>query len=206
MIAWTAIKLFLGPIFSGIGSFISAAFTFLTTAPGVYILMAGIAVGAYWYSGHEGYKHGAVDTVAAQKLEEAVAVQAAYKIGIKNQADLDKSEAADAYTFGVAEGKATAKTVTLTKEIPTYVTIETDGKFAVPCGLFRVWRAAESGDGADPSTISLPPGLTDADACPIAASDLADNIVAVTGLYHVAEAQIIGLQALAHTLVDAVSK
>lgn len=194
----------IGPIFSiifgGIGSFLKAALTFLTTKPGVYILMAGIAVGAYWWSGHQGYARGVADTVTAQKLIQARAVALAEEMATAQQAEIDKALAADAYKFGLAEGKVQAKTITLTKEVPVYVTQTTDNRYPVPCGLYRVMRAAADGADADPSTVDLPPGLADGDACPITASDIASLSVQWAGLYHKATAQIAGLQELVRAL------
>jgi hypothetical protein len=184
--------------FSGLFAYVGALLTFLTTRPGVYLLIAGVAGGAYWYSGHEGYKRGVSETIAAAKLAQAKAEVAALDKGKKLQASIDAAMADDAFAAGEADGKAQAKTLTITKEIPVYVTVETDRAFPVPCGVYRVLNAANS--STDPATVDLPPGLSDESACPIAASDIAGLGVAVAGLYHKAEAKVIGLQALARTL------
>jgi hypothetical protein len=200
MFTGIAIKAF----FSGLFAYVGALLTFLTTKPGVYLLMAGVAVGAYWYSGHEGYKRGVSESVAAATLAQARAEVAALDRGKKLQASIDAAMADEAFAAGVQDGNARTKTTTITKEIPVYVTVETDRNFPVPCGVYRVLNAANS--GTDPATIDLPPGLSDDAACPIAASDIAALGVTVAGLYHQAEAKVIGLQALARTLAEAASK
>lgn len=191
--------------FSGMFAYLGAALTFLTTKPGVYILMAGIAAGAYWYSGHEGYKRAKADDKAAYALSMAQAMTLAADNARKEQASLDRDVAADAEAAALARGKADARTIIITKEIPKYVTVEVDRTFPVPCSLYRVLRAAAD-HGADPATVRLPAGLTDDSACPIAASDIAENGVAIDGLYYDATAQIAGLQALVRTLAESVSK
>lgn len=184
---------------------VAAAFTFLTTKPGVYVLMVGLAAGAYWYSGHEGYKRAQADDAAAYAVQMAQAEAQAAKEARENQAQADKGIAAAAEHAGFMRGKSQARTLTITKEIPVYVPVKTDRTFPIPCGLYRVFRAAED-RGADPATVHLPPGFADGDACPLTASDLAANFVAVAGQYYDLEAQVIGLQDLAKSLKSAAEK
>lgn len=200
-----ALKLLLSGIFGGIGRFLASAFTFLTTKPGVYVLIMGLGAGVIWYSGHEGYKRAQADDKAAYALSMAKAMTLAADNARKEQASLDKDITADAEAAALARGRADARTIIITKEIPKYVTVEVDRTFPVPCSLYRVLRAAAD-HGADPATVSLPAGLTDVDSCPIAASDIAENGVAIDGLYYDATAQIAGLQDLVRTLAKSVSK
>lgn len=195
---WVAIKLLFSGIFGAIGRFLSAALTFLTTKPGVYILMAGIAVGAYWYSGHEGYKRGVAETVTADRIATAEATTAAYKAGLLRQQHLDKAISTIAYKTGVEKGKAQATTIYITKRIPIHVTPETDRTFPMPCGLILQHDAAALGVPAETLTNSA--GLVDGAACPITASALSEVIVKNYGLYHEAEVQIDGLQDLVRKL------
>lgn len=196
---WVAIKLLFSGIFGAIGRFLSAALTFLTTKPGVYILIAAIAVGAYWYSGHEGYKRGVAETVAADRIATAEATAAAYKAGLLRQQKLDKAISTISFNAGVEKGKTQAKTIVLIRKVPVYVTAETDRSFPMPCGLYRVLRAAAD-NGADPATIAIPAGLVDADSCPFTASDVAENGVAIAGDDFQLRAQITGLQNLVKEL------
>lgn len=196
---WLAIKTVLSGVFSGIGSFLSKMVTFFTTKPGVYFLIVAVAVGAYWFSGHQGYKRGVAETVAADRIATAEATAAAYKDGLVRQQHLDKAISTIAFKAGVEQGKAQAKTVTIIKRIPIYVSAETDRAYPLPCGVYRVLRAAAD-HGADPATVALPAGKVDADTCPLTASDVAANGTAIDGLYFEAVAQIIGLQDLVKKL------
>lgn len=192
------ILLALLPFWNGLKAFIGAAFTFLTTKPGVYLLIAACAAGAYWYSGHEGYKRAQADDAAAAKLAIAQAETAAANKARKDQIALDKGIAAAADKATVQVAKARTITLTITKEVPTYVPVEVDRTFPVPCGLVRLHDAAAI--GVDPETLSNPAGLADDAACTLKASDLASVIVENYGIDHEKDAQIIGLQDLARTL------
>lgn len=203
---WVAIKLLLGTVFGGIGRFISAAFTFLTTKPGVYLLIAAVAGFAYWHSGEAGYKRAKAEDKAAYALQLAQAETDAANQARQDQIALDAGIQAAAEKAAFLRGKAQAHTIVLTKEVPTYVTVETDRSFPVPCGLYRLLRAAEAGPGTDPASISLPAGLTDGTACPLTASDLAVNGIAVIGDDYQLRAQVAALQDLALELKAAAER
>lgn len=188
------------PVWNVIRAIIGGVFTFLTTKPGVYVLAAGLAFGTIWYANDLGYHSGLKVARAEQELAVAQAQAEAHRLGMEAQRRMDANVIAAADAAGFARGKAQAHTVTITREVPKYVTVEIDRKFPVPCGLYRLLRAAQAGSGTDPASVSLPPGLSDGDACPLTASDLANNGIAVAGLYHEAEAQIGGLQDLARAL------
>jgi hypothetical protein len=191
--------------FSGLFAYIGAALTFLTTKPGVYLLIAGVAAGAYWYSGHEGYKRAVADDKAAYAISLANAQADAMARGIVLQANVDKGIQIAADNAAKAREADLKKTIANQKRIPAYVTPETDRAFAVPCGLYRLLRAAAD-DDRDPATVDLPAGLSDGDACPLTASDLADNGLAIIGRFNDAKVQIAGLQDLARTLKAAAEK
>lgn len=197
-----AIPFWLMSLFGGIGKAFSALFTFLTTKPGVYVLAVLIGIGALWYSHHSGYSEAQTDDKVAQELALADAQAKAAKEGMETQRVLDANLVSAAEAAGFARGKAQAVTLTITKEVPRYVTVETDRTFPVPCGLVRLHNAAA--DGVAPETESLPSGLTDADACPLKASDLAQVIVENYGLDHEKDAQIMGLQDLARALKETI--
>jgi hypothetical protein len=193
-------------IFSGISAYLGAALTFLTTKPGVYLLIAGVAAGAYWYSGEQGYKRAHREDVAAQKLidsqhalEDQAAITAAIKVGMIHQQALDAAVQKTADAAAKAREAQQQKTIDNLKRIASHVTPETDRTFPVPCGLLRMHDAAAL--GIAPEGLSNPPGLADGDSCPVTASHLAEVIVTNYGLYHEAEVQIDGLQHLARTLV-----
>lgn len=114
----------------------------------------------------------------------AAAVQNEAKRAMAHQAE------ADAITEGVdlsavqAQTKIITNTVTLTREVPVYVTPQTDNRFPLPCGFIRLHDAAAAGAdlAADPAAFPNPAGKSDADACEIAASQAAGIIAANYGL------------------------
>ena len=190
-------------ILGGLQSFLSAAFTFLTTKPGVYLLIAGIAAGAYWYSGHEGYARAKADDAAAYALALSEAQTAAYQKGLALQQKLDNGLQAAGYKAGLAAGKEQAKTVTVTKWIHDHVTPAIDKSFPIPCSLVRAHDAAAAGIQAE--AVNLPGSPADDAACPTQASDLADVIAFNYGLDRQKDTQIIGLQDTVNQLVKALN-
>lgn len=190
--------LFLLSFLGGAKSFLSAAFTFLTTKPGVYLLIAGLAAGAYWWSGHQGYNRGVAQERSDEALRLADARTKAAAEGARVQHALDQGVSSAATKTATATAKAVIRTITITKEIPHYVTVEVDRSFPLPCSLIRVHDAAAL--GVDPQTLDNPSGLADGAACPVKASDLAETINENYGLDHQKDAQILGLQELVKTL------
>jgi hypothetical protein len=79
------------------------------------------------------------------------------------------------------------------KEIPTYVTAQTDHDFAIPWGLVRVHDAAAI--GVDVSGISLPAGQSDGAASVITPSQFGSLIVDNYGACHADAQQLSDLQA-----------
>jgi hypothetical protein len=200
-----ALPLWALSIFGGIGRFFTALFTFFTTKPGVYLLALLLVFVFVWQVNDRAYNRGVDVTVAAATLAQAKAETAAYKAGALAQYNVDANVQAIAEKAAAAREAALEKTIANLKRITAYVTPETDRLFPVPCGLYRLLHAAED-DDADPASVNLPAGLRDEDACPITASDLADNGLAVIGYDHDLEAQVAELQELARTLKAAAEK
>lgn len=125
------------------------------------LVSGGAYVGYRWEAG----------TVATLKMqaaqERAEAVQEAKQS--------DDAQAKVALNAAIAEAQAQTRiitnTVTITKEVPKYVTVHQDAIVCIPVGLARVLRAAAA--GSDPSAVVLAPGQSD-DAC----SDLTASEVA----------------------------
>lgn len=186
-----------------IWAFVKSFFSFFLKPPGLYIAIVLGIIGAIWLSGERGWHRG----VAFQKNEYAVALQkaqiAALKEGMKRQAALDKGMADAAFKAGEKAGQEKAKTVTLIKEVPVYVTQKVDAEFAVPCAVYRLHNA--SALGLEASLINLPAGLTDESACPIKTSGLISTIIENYGIAREQAAQITGLQDLARTLVKQIN-
>jgi hypothetical protein len=201
-----AIRLFFGTVFGGIGKTISAVFAFLTeTTVGRIVLAVLLVALLLWQVDSRAFKRGVDVTNAAATLAQAKADAAAYKAGALAQYNVDAKIQALAEKAAAAREAALQKTIANLKRITAYVTPETDHRFPVPCGLYRLLHAAED-DDADPASVNLPAGLSDEDACPIAASDLAENGLAVIGHDHDLQAQVAELQALARTLKEAAEK
>jgi|GEM_PF-2886118 len=200
-----ALPLWALSLFGGIGRFFTALFTFFTTKPGVYLLVVLLVFVFVWQVNDRAYNRGVAAQVATDTLAQAKAETAAYKAGAVAQADVDGKLQALTDKAAAEREAALNKTIANLKRITAYVTPETDRLFPVPCGLYRLLHAAED-DDADPASVNLPAGLRDEDACPIAASDLADNGLAVIGLYHGLEAQVAELQALVRALKEAAEK
>lgn len=107
---------------------------------------------------------------------------------------------------GAAEraGEAKAKTVEIVRKVPVYVTKEVDRAFPLPCGFVRLHDAAAR--GIAPSEVSLPPGKSDGDACPVTASFAATVIVQNYGQYDLTAGQLKDLQAWVIQEADATNK
>lgn len=179
-------------IFGWLKGFISAAFTFLTTKPGVYILIAGIVVGTGWYLHHSGYSSGVSDQATKDKLAHDAEVVAAYKAGTLIQAKQDKVTHDADVAYAVNHPKIVTVTQTIIKEVPAHVTPQIDAAFPVPCGAVRVFDAAAL--SADIDALPYPTGLNDAAACPIKASVLASAGASAIRAYIELSDQLVALQ------------
>lgn len=196
-----AFMLGLLPVWSGIKAFFSAALDFFSKPPGIYIAGALLVLAAIWYSGHRGYDRGAADAAAHQSLLDAAARQLAIAKAAQKQKDLDQGMIAAADHAGFLRGQSQTRTITITREVPVYVTQQTDQLYPLPCGLLRLHDAAAI--GVDPASLDNPSGLADGAACPVKASDLAAVVVWNYGLDHEKDAQIVGLQDLVRALAAA---
>jgi hypothetical protein len=146
------------------GSLISGALSAVTGAlSGVwgYVAAAGIAAilaaSGAWYVVHRMDE----STIADMKTADAVAGQNALKAALAKQRQIDAKNQDAAYAEALAQQKIVTQTVTITKEIPTYV------HDAISCpgptvGLARVLRAAAL--GVEPSSLDAPVGQS-SDAC-----------------------------------------
>lgn len=180
---------------------VSGLFTFFTTVPGVYLGLALLLAGSGWWLHHAGYNAGARDAQQKEQMLDAQARQQAIAGALIKQKAVDAGLIAAADHAGFLRGQAQARTITITKEIPKYVTVETDKSYPVPCGLVRLHDAAAL--GADPADLDNPAGLADGETCPVKDSDLAAIIVWNYGVTHEDEAQIAGLQDALRALANA---
>ena len=135
-----------------------------------FAVVALALVGAGSAGAYAGYRweHSAVLSI---ELADAQARGKALVIAAENQKAQDTVDMSAALAEAAAQTKIVTQTVTITKEIPRYVTVHQDAIVCVPVGLARIMRASSA--GADPAAIELAPGQSD-DAC----SDLTATEVA----------------------------
>jgi len=130
-----------------------------TLAAKALVAVVGVAIvaGAGVYTGYRWERSAYEALVAADAKAQTKAVQ----VAAAKQLKIDAGNQAAAVKAAQAQQRIVTQTVTVTKEIPTYVhdTIACPG---LSVGLARVLRAAASGD--DPTSLQLAPGQSD-DAC-----------------------------------------
>lgn len=162
-------------------------FTWLKFGAAAVILTLAGSAGAY-----AGYRWEA-GTVATLKKNDALAqVAAVQAVRIIEQAQASVDVAA-AIAEANAQTKIVTQTVTITKEIPRYVTVHQDAIVCVPVGLARFMRAAAA--GADPAAFELASGQSD-DACSdITATEMAGWISDFAGAAQGNTEQLTALQA-----------
>lgn len=113
-------------------------------------------------------------TILTMQRDQANAVVAAQTQAAQHQAAADKITHDRDVDNAAEHQRIITVTQRIIQKVPVYVTPQTDSKFPLPCGFVRLHDAAAS--GADPATISLPAGKSDADECPVAASAAASII------------------------------
>lgn len=111
-------------------------------------------------------------TAQAAAVSKAAAIQKAQDaLSLKDQAH-----------ESAAQVRIVTRTQTITKEVPTYVTVAQDARGCITYGLVRLHDAAAL--GVDPGTLQLPAGKSDDDCTSLKASDLAAGIVSNYGVAH----------------------
>jgi hypothetical protein len=132
-------------------------------------------------------------TIAAMKLAEAQAQLAAANAAAAIQKKEDAVSLARAVSEARAQQKITTQTVTLTKEVPVYVSAKTDARTCVTYGLVRVLDAAAT--GRDPAELPLGAGESDESCASVAASSLARNVAENYGAARANAEQLNALEA-----------
>tara|TARA_R110000868_G_scaffold26471_6_gene101832 strand:- start:108 stop:635 length:528 start_codon:yes stop_codon:yes gene_type:complete len=156
-------------------------------------LAAGIiaVLAVYLYAHHTGYNSG----VEHQQSLQLVAVQKATEAAQAEQRARDDITLAAAVAAAKSHIQIETVTRTIIREVPKYVTVETDAKFPLPCGFIRLHDASAS--GSSPSSIPLAPGELDGSACPVTASEAASIIADNYGTALAWRSQLISWQAWA---------
>lgn len=181
---------------------------------GVYGYVAVAAVAAAVAGAGTGWLTYKVEQTRYQALElkDAKAVtasleaqaQALQKVAATQHA-LDVQATEGAVAEAQAQDRVHARTITITKEVPRYVTVKADAVTCVPYGLVRVLDATILGVSS-PADLALPPGQSD-DACaPVKASDLAASIAANYGTSAQNSEQLNALEAWVHQLIETANK
>lgn len=124
-------------------------------------------------------------------------VETAERVALVQAQQIQAAQAQVSVAAGVTEAKAQVviRTVhdTQIKEIPVYVTPQTDRSFPMPWGLVRVFNAGAL--GVEPAAISLPAGQSDDAASPVTASRLGAALTDNDTACHANSEQLDGLQA-----------
>lgn len=132
-----------------------------------YVAAAGLALAIGAYGGYR-WEYG---TYQARVASDAAAVLQAVKEAKASDDAQAKVALSSALAEAAAQQKIEVQTVTITKEVPVYVTKKQDTIVCIPVGLARVLRAAA--ERVDPSALQLAPGQSD-DACSdVTASEVA---------------------------------
>jgi hypothetical protein len=184
-------------------NFLKTALGFVTGGASTWIVYAAIAAfaaGTGAYGAHR-FDLGAIDSMKLASAQNTTQVLQQQAVALQGESDKQLAEANAVTGQAIAEASAQqivqTKTVTITKEVPVYVTPHTDSVVisCIPYGFVRVLDAAIPGSGAngDPSALPLPSGQSDDSCAPISASVLAERLVADLG---VAEANAEQLDAL----------
>ena len=176
----------------------------LSLIPGfTWIKFAAFAVGAIAClsaGAYAGYRWEA-GTVATLKLDAAQARSQAIQIAAASQKAQDGVALAATVKEAQAQTQIITKTITVTKEIPRYVTVHEDAITCLPVGLARILRAAA--DGSDPSALVLAPGQSD-DACSdVTSTEVAGWFSAYAGAARANAEQLNALEAWAIASHDA---
>lgn len=160
---------------------------------------AVVAVGCTLAGFGGGYKlrslqadHAALRAVQAQ-------VKVVERVVYRERAQADVTSAVE--TRAAAE-RVRVETIirTIIKEVPKYVTPQTDTRFALPLGLIRVHDAAAL--GVDVSSLSYAAGQSDDAPAPAKPSELAATIADNYGVCLATGAQLIGLQSWVRAQAD----
>lgn len=154
---------------------------------GFMVSFGAAVVGSYM----KGHSDGVDSRLVAEAKQEKIVFREAQRL----QRDADQVAIDLAGQQSVTQEKIVTRTMTITKEIPTYVKDTSD---CVTIGLIRVLDAAAL--GVDPATLVLAPGQFDETCAGIGARALAQSVVDNYGRARQNAAQLTDLQALARRM------
>lgn len=196
--------------------------TLLSTATGAlggiygYVAVAVVAAtvagsGAGWLTHKVDLtKYQALELKDAKGVTVALEAQAeALRKVAATQHAVDMEATQGAVAEAAAQNRIITRTITVTQEVPHYVTVQADAVSCIPYGLVRVLDAAAlagPNGSVSPGDLALPAGQSD-DACsPVKASVLAASVVANYGTAAQNAEQLNALEAWVHQLIETANK
>ena len=159
--------------------------------------IALVSVGAY------GMHHW--DEVAYLKLQQSIIVanEKALASAEAKQKSLDAASNAAEIAYLKANPVIVTQTQTVIRNVNHYITQKADTNFPLSLGFCILLDAAASGSGAAASSDPAP--VSDAAACPVAASDAAATIAGNYGQYREIAAELTALQEWVRTESEVLS-
>ena len=139
-------------------------------------VLAGIAVVALLAGVHH---HGVTQGRDRERAAQAARLDRARKDVVRREAVADAITAVVARKSEARQAEIRWRTITTIREVPVYVTAETDRRFPVPVGLVRVHDAAAR--GLSPTEVPDPAGRPDDAPSGIAASAFGETLAANYG-------------------------
>jgi len=125
------------------------------------------------------HHHGVTQGRDREKAAQAARMERARKDVVRREAKADAITADVGKKSEARQAEIRWRTITTIREVPVYVTAETDRRFAIPVGLVRVHDAAAR--GVSPAEVPDPAGRPDDAPSGVAASALGEILAANYG-------------------------
>jgi len=154
---------------------VKGGWRFFTGPVGRWIALA-LAVLALLAGVHH---HGVTQGRDREKAAQAARMERARKDVVRREAKADAITADVGKKSEARQAEIRWRTITTIREVPVYVTAETDRRFAIPVGLVRVHDAAAR--GVSPAEVPDPAGRPDDAPSGVAASALGEILAANYG-------------------------
>ncbi len=129
-----------------------------------YLICAALVAASFYFSGQQGWDKG----VAWQKATDQHMAFKAYVAGKHFAGQVRAGEIRIVNNLTIEQGRIDVRFNAIRKEIVRYVTVQTDRRYPLPCGLVRVRDAAVL--GVDPASVAATACPTSATAAPTTAS------------------------------------
>lgn len=161
--------------------------------------LAGVLMGGWLTHSwdHKSY----IALQASYQAQDALRSSAVHQAAAKAQTTQAAISQSSGAKYEAARTRVVTRTQTILKEVPTYVTVQSD---ALPCnsvGLVRLLNAAA--EGRDPADYQLPPGVTDDTCTAVTNAALAASVAENYGIARLNAEQLNGLEADVKARIDA---